>query len=63
MKRLFRSRVNRKVAGICGGIGEYMDVDPTVIRLAVVVMAVVTAVFPMMIGYVIAWWIIPEQQQ
>ena len=32
-KTLYRSKGNRVIAGVCGGIGEYMDIDPTVIRL------------------------------
>lgn len=32
-KKLYRSRNNRKICGVCGGIGEYINVDPTVIRL------------------------------
>ena len=60
MKRLYRSFSDKKVAGICGGVGEYLGVDPTVIRLATVIVALLTAVFPVLIGYVIAWIIIPE---
>ncbi|GMQ60876.1 PspC domain-containing protein [Vallitalea maricola] len=33
MKRLVKSRRNRKINGVCGGIAEYLDVDPTIIRL------------------------------
>lgn len=33
-KRLYRSRINRKLFGVCGGIGEYFNIDPTVVRLA-----------------------------
>ena len=32
-KQLYRSRTNRKIAGVCGGLGEYMNLDPTIIRL------------------------------
>lgn len=32
-KKLTRSKVNRKIFGVCGGIGEYFDVDPTIIRI------------------------------
>ena len=38
-KRLYRSRSERMLAGVCGGIGDYFDVDPTVIRLLFVVFA------------------------
>ncbi|MFH0990964.1 MAG: PspC domain-containing protein [bacterium] len=60
MKRLYRSVTDKKIAGICGGIGEYLDVDPTVIRLLTVILWLVTWFFPVFIGYVIAWFIIPE---
>jgi phage shock protein C len=60
MKRLIRSRRNRKIAGVCGGVGEYFDIDPTLVRLAVVVIGLATVLFPVFIGYIIAWFIIPE---
>jgi phage shock protein C len=60
MKRLVRSRKNRKIAGICGGIGEYFDLDPTLVRLAMIVIGLATVVFPIVIGYILAWFIIPE---
>ncbi|HCA79788.1 MAG TPA: hypothetical protein DEP53_08645 [Bacteroidetes bacterium] len=60
MKRLYRSHTDKKVAGICGGLGEYLGVDPTVVRLGTVIIGLLTAIFPVVIGYVIAWIIIPE---
>jgi phage shock protein C len=60
MKRLNRSVTDRKIAGICAGIGEYLDVDPTVVRLVTVILALATGLIPMTIGYIIAWFIIPE---
>ena len=59
MKKLYRERVNKKIAGVCGGIGELMDVDPTIVRLATIVLALMTGIFPILFGYIIAWWIIP----
>ncbi len=60
MKRLYRSRSDKKIAGVCGGIGEYLDVDPTVVRLVAVIAGLATAVIPFLVGYVIAWIIVPE---
>ena len=60
MKRLYRSYTNKKMAGICGGVGEYMDVDPTVVRLVAVFGGLATGVFPFVVGYVIAWILVPE---
>ena len=60
MKRLYRSSTDKKIAGVCGGLGEYLGVDPTVLRLALVIVCIATAIFPGIIGYIIAWVIIPE---
>ena len=63
MKRLMRSRSNRKIAGVCGGIGEYLDRDPTFVRLFVVLVGFFTGIFPFIIAYLVAWWIVPESAQ
>jgi phage shock protein PspC (stress-responsive transcriptional regulator) len=63
MKRLYRSETNKKIAGICGGIGDMIDADPTVIRLVAVVLCLVTGIFPFVVGYLIAWWIVPRGKQ
>ena len=59
-KKLFRSRTDRKVAGVCGGISEYLEVDPTLIRLFWLI-----AIFCMgggLLAYLIAWIIIPGEK-
>jgi len=58
MKKLYRSENDRKIAGICAGIGEYFDIDPVLIRLIWVVFAF--AAGGGIIAYLIAWMIIPE---
>ena len=63
MKKLYRSETSKKIAGVCGGIGEMMDVDPTIIRLSVVVVGLITGIIPMLIAYVIACWIVPIGKQ
>jgi phage shock protein C len=60
MKRLYRSQTDRKLGGVCGGIAEYANIDPTIVRLALVVIALFTALVPATIGYIIAWVIVPE---
>lgn len=60
-KRLFRSADNRVLGGVLGGIGEYFNIDPTLVRLGFVVLALVTVVFPCLVGYFIAYLIIPER--
>ena len=61
MKKLYRSQKDKKLAGICGGIGEALEIDPTLIRLAVVFCCVATAVLPDLITYIVAWIIIPPE--
>ena len=51
------------LAGICAGIGEMLDIDPTIIRLAFVFIGIATAIFPLVIAYIIGWIIIPENPE
>ena len=37
MKRLYRSRSNRIIAGVCGGLGEYLNIDPVIIRILAII--------------------------
>lgn len=57
-KRIYRSTKNRMLGGVCGGIGEYFDLDPTIVRLLAVVFAFTGAG---VLAYIIAWIIIPDQ--
>lgn len=61
MKKLKRSN-DAKISGVCGGIAEYMNLDPTVIRLGTVALAVFTAVIPVGISYFIAMAVMPESE-
>jgi phage shock protein C len=60
--RIYRSSTDRKLGGICGGLAQKMGVDPTIIRLALVFAAVVTAVVPGMIVYLVGWIVIPVKE-
>ena len=57
MKRLYRSRTNKVIAGVCGGIGEYFDIDPVIIRLIWILFLFIGAGI---IAYIIAWIVIPR---
>jgi phage shock protein PspC (stress-responsive transcriptional regulator) len=59
MKRIYRSRTDKKIFGICGGIGEAYNIDPTLIRIIVVFLALSTGLVPMIITYIIARFIMP----
>ena len=59
-KRLYKSDVNRTIAGVCGGIGEYFNVDPTLIRLGAAILTV-CSVGTGLVLYFVAAVIIPEE--
>ena len=54
MKKLHRSS-NRVVAGVCGGVAEYFDIDPTLIRVLYAVLTFFSAAFPGIILYIILY--------
>lgn len=60
-KRLYRSRRNVMISGVCGGIAEYFNLDPTLVRLGWVVLSVFSTGFPGLIAYIICAIIIPQE--
>ena len=58
MKKLYRSKTDKKICGVCGGLGEYFNVDSTLIRLAAVLLAFWGGGI---LAYIIAAIIIPEE--
>src|SRR3954465_8197309 len=58
-KRLERSRSDRVIAGVCGGLGDYFDVDPVIFRIALVVLAFVGGAGLLL--YPAAWLLLPEE--
>lgn len=60
-KKLYLSSTDKKIAGVCGGIGEYFNVDSTLIRLAWVFLLIPTAFIGGLIAYVLAAAIIPKR--
>jgi phage shock protein PspC (stress-responsive transcriptional regulator) len=60
-RRLTRSRTDRKVGGVCGGLAEYLGVDSTVARVLWVVLTIFPGAFLLgIVAYIIAWFIMPE---
>jgi phage shock protein C len=59
-RRLYRSRTNKMISGLCGGLGDYLDVDPTLLRLAAVTALIFTSGV-MFVIYLLAWIIVPQQ--
>jgi len=51
------------IAGVCGGLGEMLDVDPTIIRLMYVFATIFTGLVPLIVTYVLGWIIIPTASE
>jgi phage shock protein PspC (stress-responsive transcriptional regulator) len=58
---LRRSRDDRVVAGVVGGLAEYFELDPTLARVLFVVVSILSAAFPGLLVYVIMWVLVPEE--
>jgi phage shock protein C len=61
VKRLYRSNKNKVLAGVCGGIGEYLEVDPVIIRLLWILFSVLS-MGAGILAYLLAWLIIPLEK-
>jgi phage shock protein C len=58
-KRLFRSTTDKMIGGVCGGLAEYFGIDPTIVRIAAVLLALADGVG--IVAYVILWIVVPEE--
>ena len=59
-KRLRRSTRDCKIAGVCGGLAEYLDIDATVVRIVYILLAFFSAAFPGIILYIIMMLVMPK---
>ena len=59
-KRLYRSTTDRKIAGVCGGLAEYFDIDSVIVRL-IFVFLLLPGGAPGLLVYIICWILIPEE--
>jgi len=62
-KKLYRMQSRKMIGGVCAGIAQYFDLDVSLIRLLFVGIALITALFPMLLFYMIAWIIIPTEEE
>jgi phage shock protein PspC (stress-responsive transcriptional regulator) len=60
-RRLYRSRTNRKLAGVCGGLAQYSNTDVTLLRVLFVVLALLGG--PGLVIYLLMWILVPEEPQ
>lgn len=59
-RKFYRSKTDRRIAGVCGGLAQYFKVDSNILRLCLIVVAFLTGFFPVLILYIIAIGIVPE---
>lgn len=62
MKQLYLSS-DKKFLGVCGGVADYLNIDPTLIRIAVACLAIYTAIIPALIVYVVLSFVFPQQPE
>jgi phage shock protein C len=60
-RKLYRSRNDSRIAGVCGGLGEYLDIDPTLVRLIFVLLALTGGHGVLL--YIILWLLVPYPAQ
>ncbi len=60
MKKLLRSKTDRKVAGVCAGIAEYFDIDPTLVRIIFIILGLPGGA-PGILVYLVLWLVVPEK--
>ena len=62
-KRLRRSTKDCKIAGVCGGMAEFFDVDPTLVRIGYVLLSLCSAGFPGLLIYIVAMLVMPKDNE
>ena len=62
MKRLYLSETDKKISGVCGGIAEFFNIDSSLIRLAWVLITILTGILPGLIAYLVAAIVIPKSE-
>ena len=62
-RKLTRSSRHKIIAGVCGGIAEYFELDPTVVRVAYVLISIISVAFPGILAYIILMFVMPPPDQ
>jgi phage shock protein C len=57
---LYRSRQHKLIAGVCGGIADWLGWDPTLVRVLYVIVSIASVGFPGIIAYIILWMVMPK---
>ena len=62
-RKLTRSSRHKIIAGVCGGLAEYFELDPTVVRVAYVLISIISVAFPGILAYIILMFVMPPPDQ
>lgn len=62
MQRKLRRSSNQMIAGVCAGIAEYFNTDPTLVRVAYVLLSILSVGFPGLLVYIILWLVMPPAE-
>lgn len=62
-KKLTRSTKNKIIGGVCAGIADYFDIDPTIVRVVYLLLSLCSACFPGLIVYIIMLLIVPQDNK
>ncbi|AXP49996.1 putative membrane protein YvlC [Bacillus subtilis] len=62
MNKLYRSEKNKKIAGVIGGLAEYLNWDASLLRVITVILAIMTSVLPVLLIYIIWIFIVPSER-
>ena len=61
MERLYRSSTQKVIGGVCGGLGEYFNIDPTLVRIVYILVTIATGVLLGLALYIVLWLIVPSE--
>jgi phage shock protein C len=61
--KLTKSKKNKMISGVCGGIAEHFGWDPTVVRIGYVILSICTAAFPDILMYILLYFIMPDAEE
>ena len=62
MKKLYRSEENKLITGVAGGVAEYYEIDPVIVRLVAIFVTIITGVIPMALLYLLSVLVIPKRE-
>jgi len=54
-----RSAKHKMIAGVCGGLAEYFDLDPTIVRVGYVLISIISVAFPGILAYIVLMFVMP----